>query len=87
MKQAHNNLEGNLHLDPHADINDPDVYVHGVPHNAFRRLRDEDPVSWWDEQDGTGFWAVARFIIFFIDFVNKNAFSVPGPLPASLYLI
>ena len=61
MTKAHSNLDSNLHLDPHADINDPDVYVHGVPHNAFRRLRDEDPVSWWDEQDGTGFWAVTRY--------------------------
>jgi cytochrome P450 len=57
MTQAHNNL----HSDPHADITDPDIYVHGVPHNAFKRLRDEDPVSWWDEQDGTGFWAVTRY--------------------------
>jgi cytochrome P450 len=54
------------HTDPHADISDPDVYVHGVPHNAFRRLRDEDPVSRWDEADGpdaegSGFWAVTRY--------------------------
>ena len=51
------------HLDnqTHADITDPDVYVQGVPHATFKRLRDEDPVSWWDEKEGRGFWAVTRY--------------------------
>jgi cytochrome P450 len=45
-----------------ADIVDPDTYVHGVPHATFRRLRDQDPVSWWDEHDGgRGFWAITRY--------------------------
>ena len=44
-----------------ADITDPDAYVHGVPHATFQRLRDEDPLSWWDEADGSGFWAVTRY--------------------------
>ncbi len=44
-----------------ADITDPDVYVRGVPHATFRRLRDDDPVSWWDEAEGSGFWAVTRY--------------------------
>ena len=47
--------------DRHADILDPDVYVHGVPHAAFQRLRDDDPVSWWPEPDGPGLWAVTRY--------------------------
>ena len=46
---------------PDLDITDPDVYVHGVPHATFKRLRDADPVSWWDETDGAGFWAVTRY--------------------------
>ena len=46
---------------PHLDITDPDVFVHGVPHATFRRLRDEDPVSKWDETGGAGFWAVTRY--------------------------
>ncbi len=46
---------------PDLDITDPDMYVHGVPHATFKRLRDEDPVSWWDETDGAGFWAVTRY--------------------------
>src|ERR1700737_2950791 len=44
-----------------ADIVEPDVYVNGVPHATFKRLRDEDPVSWWAEKDGSGFWAVSRY--------------------------
>lgn len=44
-----------------ADITDPDVYTAGVPHATFQRLRDDDPVSWWDERDGSGFWAVTRY--------------------------
>jgi hypothetical protein len=45
----------------YANIIDPDVYVRGVPHATFQRLRDEDPVSWWEEEQGSGFWAVTRY--------------------------
>lgn len=52
---------GKLDLGPDdADIVDPDTYVAGVPHATFRRLRNEEPVSWWNEPDGQGFWAVTR---------------------------
>jgi cytochrome P450 len=48
--------------DAHADITSHDAYTSGVPHATFRRLRDDDPVSWWDESDGgRGFWAVTRY--------------------------
>ena len=40
--------------DAHADITSHDTYVDGVPHATFARLRREDPVSWWDEADGSG---------------------------------
>jgi cytochrome P450 len=44
------------------DIVDPDSYLQGFPHATFKRLRDEDPISWWDEHDGgKGFWAVTRY--------------------------
>jgi len=45
-----------------ADIADPDTYTGGVPHATFRRLRRDDPVSWWaeDHAGGHGFWAVTR---------------------------
>jgi cytochrome P450 len=44
-----------------ADITDPETYVQGVPHATFKRLRDEDPVSWWPETEESGFWAVTRY--------------------------
>jgi cytochrome P450 len=45
-----------------ADIVDPDTFVAGFPHATFERLRQNDPVSWWDETDGgAGFWAVTRY--------------------------
>jgi cytochrome P450 len=47
--------------DTHANIADPDVYVSGVPHLTFKRLRDSEPVSWWEEDEGSGFWALTRY--------------------------
>lgn len=44
------------------DLSDHDAFVAGVPHEAFRRLRKEDPVHWNPEPDGgSGFWAVTRY--------------------------
>lgn len=44
------------------DIFDPDIYVAGVPHDAFRVLRAEQPVSFQAEPpDGTGFWAITKY--------------------------
>jgi cytochrome P450 len=54
-------MSASLDGDRYADILDPDVYVRGVPHATFARLRDDDPVSWWPEQDGRGHWAVTRY--------------------------
>ncbi len=45
----------------YANIVDPDLYTNGVPHTAFKRLRDEQPVSWSDEEDGSGFWSLTRY--------------------------
>lgn len=44
-----------------ADLTDHEAFTSVVPHATFRRLRQEDPVSWWDEDDGSGFWAVTRY--------------------------
>lgn len=49
------------------DVFDPYVYAPGIPHEAFRWLRDERPVCWQDEHEvlgwpeGPGFWAVTRY--------------------------
>ncbi len=43
------------------DLTAHDTYVDGVPHDEFRRLRAEAPVSWIDETDGSGFWAITKY--------------------------
>ncbi|MFF4602212.1 cytochrome P450 [Streptomyces sp. NPDC001339] len=51
---------------PVPDVFDPRGYAHGLPHAAYRRLRDHHPVAWQDEPEvlgwpaGPGFWAVTR---------------------------
>ncbi|REK15700.1 MAG: cytochrome P450 [Actinobacteria bacterium] len=46
--------------DPHANIDSHDTYTTGFPHAAFARMRDEAPVSWVEEADGSGYWAVTK---------------------------
>ena len=46
--------------DGHADLTSHDTFASGAPHNTFKRLRDEDPVSWTDYADGQGFWSITR---------------------------
>jgi cytochrome P450 len=44
------------------DLSDHDAFVEAVPHDAFARLRREDPVHWNAEpEEGPGFWAVTRY--------------------------
>ncbi|MEY9877802.1 cytochrome P450 [Streptacidiphilus sp. MAP12-33] len=49
-----------------VDVFDPRRYADGIPHAAFRALRDARPVAWQEEPPllgwpgGTGFWAVTR---------------------------
>ena len=43
------------------DVIGPDTYAaHGYPHAAWKRLRRESPVHWFDLTGGVGFWAVTR---------------------------
>ncbi|MEM8923710.1 MAG: cytochrome P450 [Actinomycetota bacterium] len=44
-----------------ADITSHDVYTSGVPHATFNRLREEDPVHWTEEAQGSGFWSILRY--------------------------
>jgi len=46
--------------DPHADLASHDTFLRCVPHAAFSRMREEEPVAWVEESDGSGFWAVTR---------------------------
>ncbi len=43
------------------DILSPDIYLDGVPHDRFARLRKEAPLYWHEEPDGPGFWCVTKF--------------------------
>ncbi|MCI0679277.1 MAG: cytochrome P450 [Actinobacteria bacterium] len=44
-----------------VDLTDPDLWLAGVPHEEFRRLRREAPVAWCEHPGGhRGFWAVTR---------------------------
>ena len=47
--------------DGHADLASHDTWGGGTPYATFQRLRDEDPVAWVDESDGTGFWTITRY--------------------------
>jgi cytochrome P450 len=43
------------------DVIGPDTYAaHGYPHAAWKRLRRESPVHWFDLPGGVGFWAVTK---------------------------
>jgi cholest-4-en-3-one 26-monooxygenase len=45
-----------------VDLFDPDVYMtSGVPHEAMRVLRQEDPVHFHKEPGGPGFWALTKY--------------------------
>lgn len=44
-----------------VELYDPDVFVRGVPHDTFGRLRVEAPVHFHPEPAGPGFWAVTKY--------------------------
>ena len=47
--------------DGHLNLLDHDSFTHGVPHNTFSRLREEDPVNWTEGDSETkGFWSLTR---------------------------
>jgi cholest-4-en-3-one 26-monooxygenase len=44
-----------------ADLNDPDVFVRGLPHATWEHWRKTDPVHWTDEPDDTGYWSLFAY--------------------------
>ncbi len=43
------------------DVIGPDTFAqHGYPHAAWKRLRAEAPIHWFDLPGGVGFWAVTK---------------------------
>ncbi len=47
--------------DVQFDLNDPDLFLRGFPHELFRRIRAERPVFFHDEPAGPGFWVVSKY--------------------------
>ena len=54
----------------YADLTSHDAFLDGVPHDTFTALRRDDPISWWDEEDGRGFWSITRYQDIFS--INKD---------------
>jgi cytochrome P450 len=43
------------------DIVHPDAYAeHGYPHDVWTWMRANDPVYWWEQEQGIPFWAITR---------------------------
>ena len=42
------------------DLLDLDRFVNGEHHEMFRVLREQAPVHWHDEPDGSGFWSITK---------------------------
>ena len=56
---------------PHIDLTSPESYRGGLPREAFKYLRNEEPVYWHEDPgQGLGFWAVTRHKD--LDYVSKN---------------
>jgi cholest-4-en-3-one 26-monooxygenase len=64
------------------DLSDPDLYTRGFPHDVFRDLRRDDPVSWQIPSTGPGFWAVTRYADVVAVLKTPKTFSswIGGPL-------
>ncbi|HZR80307.1 MAG TPA: cytochrome P450 [Candidatus Binatia bacterium] len=43
------------------DLVNPDTWMAGVPHEAFRVLRERAPMFWQDYPGSQGFWAVTKY--------------------------
>lgn len=57
------------------DLADPETYAAGMPHDEFRRLRHEAPVSWQPEEGARGFFAVTRHADALAVLKNPRVFS------------
>jgi cholest-4-en-3-one 26-monooxygenase len=44
-----------------ADLNDPDVFVRGVPHETFAHWRRTDPVHLTEHPEGHSYWSVTDY--------------------------
>jgi cholest-4-en-3-one 26-monooxygenase len=44
-----------------VDLFNPDTFVAGVPHQAFRVMRKEAPIHFQKEEGGVGYWCVTKY--------------------------
>src|SRR5260370_1191660 len=56
------------------DFLDTNLFAKGIPHEAYRRLRDEDPVSWHVRPD-EGYWLLTRYRDVYDAMVDWERFS------------
>ena len=44
-----------------VDFYNPDTFEHGPPFDIFKELRENEPVYWNPQEEGTGFWVITRY--------------------------
>jgi cholest-4-en-3-one 26-monooxygenase len=44
-----------------VDLDDPDTFLDGAPHEAFAWLRDNDPVHFQPQREGLGYWCITKY--------------------------
>ncbi|MEW1907509.1 cytochrome P450 [Kitasatospora sp. NPDC085895] len=59
------------------DLSDPGLFVRGEHHEAFRRLRAEEPV-WWNRTADGGFWALTTYDDIVAVYRDHATFSSEG---------
>jgi cytochrome P450 len=43
------------------DLTNPDIFLYGDPHSAWKVMREEDPVHWTEKEGKRGYWSVTRY--------------------------
>ncbi len=57
------------------DLVSPDSFAAGHPHDQYDWLRENAPVYWHEEADGTGFWVLSRYADVYETGRNHQVFS------------
>ncbi len=58
-----------------VNLNDLMLFKDGQPFEVFRKLRQEAPVCWHDEQEGAGFWVLTQYKDIYDVELNTETFS------------
>jgi cytochrome P450 len=57
------------------DLADPDIFLYGDPHSAWKMMREEDPVHWTQKESKRGFWFITRHADALAVYRNPTTFS------------